>query len=438
MRKIHFFKSLALALWLCFLASSVSFAGDNHHIEKIRILGANRTDHSWLKAYLNLKLPAELTDLQLLEFQEKLLTSKVFSAADVSVHGDQLVILVDEKWTLVPVARGAFGGGTPLAVLGAYDIHLAGKLLTLGGEIRKYGDANPGGILYWRNPEWREKFHLGSEIWHNNRIRTLFDSNKNNIGNLITEASIFRVNVLRQWHDSHIPIKYGLDFKIVDEASAEASLLEGVTENGESEDELLSKVPLDLNAQSNLFALASVVFDNMKIENINLDGYRLVLKAGPQVSDGDVQSKTELEGYAFYHLPADLNGVAHGFYGSGSSRSVASQYYLGGFESVRGYVDGVVYGPKAAYGNFELRKLMRSTKYLWFQPTVFYDTGMAGRTWKDAQDKVLSSAGIGMRFTIPQIYRMMIRIDYAWSTDGSGQRGITAGMNQFFQPYRPL
>jgi hypothetical protein len=33
---------------------------------------------------------------------------------------------------------------------------------------------------------------------------------------------------------------------------------------------------------------------------------------------------------------------------------------------------------------------------------------------------------------------MIFRIDYAWAVDGSGARGIAAGMNQFFDPYKPL
>jgi hemolysin activation/secretion protein len=91
-----------------------------------------------------------------------------------------------------------------------------------------------------------------------------------------------------------------------------------------------------------------------------------------------------------------------------------------------------------AYSNFEMRKLLRSFKYLWFQPVVFYDVGMAGSSWDVAQDQQRAAVGAGIRFDVPQVYRLMFRIDYAWATDGSGQQGITAGMNQFFQPYRPL
>jgi hypothetical protein len=44
----------------------------------------------------------------------------------------------NEKWTTIPVIRGAFGGGTPLLVAGLYDIHSFGSLWTLGAEARKY------------------------------------------------------------------------------------------------------------------------------------------------------------------------------------------------------------------------------------------------------------------------------------------------------------
>jgi hypothetical protein len=437
----NFFLCLALMSLGAVPESSAAPAIDEeqYNIESIRILGANRSDHNWIVNYLNLKLPLSISEPELKVLEEKLLTSKVFTSANIQVHKSQMVILVDEKWTLIPVIRGAIGGGTPLAVLGAYDIHLAGKLLTLGGEIRKYGDANPGGILYWRNPRWCEIYFLGGEMWKNNRVRGVYDNSGNYLGNLKTENSIFRINALRPIDNNpEANLKVGIDLKFVEESKASFEPDTDASSTRLSEIQSFEELSLNIEPQNSIFLLSTFVYDDMKIENINMSGYRALARSGPQMVDGKIHGKSEIELFAFNMLANDLNGVFHGFIGSGSSDSVKSLYRLGGFDSVRGYPDGIIYGQDSIYANFELRKLLRSSKYVWFQPTLFYDVGYAGENWQAAEQNQISSAGVGLRFAVPQIYRMMIRIDYAWSTDGSGQKGITAGMNQFFQPYRPL
>ena len=75
---------------------------------------------------------------------------------------------------------------------------------------------------------------------------------------------------------------------------------------------------------------------------------------------------------------------------------------------------------------------------MWIQSVLFADGGFAENQDFSLRETWTKSAGIGFRFAVPQINRMMFRIDYAWSLDGSGTQGITAGMNQFFQPYKPL
>ena len=78
------------------------------------------------------------------------------------------------------------------------------------------------------------------------------------------------------------------------------------------------------------------------------------------------------------------------------------------------------------------------SKYLWLQSAAFIDAGEAGTSWQDAGTNGRVSAGVGMRFSVPQVYRLMLRIDYAWSLVGPQTQGVTLGLNQFFDALTPL
>jgi hypothetical protein len=58
---------------------------------------------------------------------------------------------------------------------------------------------------------------------------------------------------------------------------------------------------------------------------------------------------------------------------------------------------------------------------------------MRGGKFSDGRE---TSFGGGIRIAIPQIYRFVIRIDYGMSLGSTKSRGLSIGLNQFFQPYK--
>ena len=112
-------------------------------------------------------------------------------------------------------------------------------------------------------------------------------------------------------------------------------------------------------------------------------------------------------------------------------------YYLGGLDSVRGTPEGALSGRKALYANVELRHASLRFDNIWLQGVVFSDYGAAHHDWWDIGDNGVLSAGGGFRIIVPHVSRMVFRLDFA--RDFNHQvNGISAGMNQFFDPYRPL
>jgi hemolysin activation/secretion protein len=184
--------------------------------------------------------------------------------------------------------------------------------------------------------------------------------------------------------------------------------------------------------------LVTILYDDVEINQLEEDGLRAKLRVGPNITSGRSHSLAELEAFYYRMLPLAVNFAGHAFFGQSTLNEVSSLYFLGGFDSVRGLPDGIAYGTRTGYLNLELRHVSLKRKYFWLQPVLFADAGSAGPEWQMLRDDIRSSAGAGLRIAIPQVYRLIFRIDYAVSTDGSGSRGITAGMNQFFDPYRPL
>jgi outer membrane protein assembly factor BamA len=179
-----------------------------------------------------------------------------------------------------------------------------------------------------------------------------------------------------------------------------------------------------------------MAFDNMRVEGLSSHGLKFKLSSGLSKSMGRSGGFSELEAFGFYALSTDFNFASHLYGATTSQNSVGSLYYLGGFDSVRGLPDGIKYGNKILYGNFEARIIAARFHYAHIQPVVFYDSGSA---WMNDHDPLRgreTSVGAGVRIAIPQIYRFVVRVDYGKSVGSTRSQGLSIGLNQFFQPYK--
>lgn len=436
-------RAMALAWILVGLAEFLSppaLADDGYRIADVELIGVKRTNKHWLVEYLGLKLPQVVSDAQLGTFARKLLTTAVFTNVTITVRPTSetspdhiMVIVLDEKWTTIPVVRGAYGGGTPLTVLGVYDTHSFGKLWTLGAESRKYGDAPAGFVTWARAPRWLEGNHvLGIELWQEFRVRSIYDKNDTELGTFNTDTKRIRALFAHP-----LPIsnwQAGLDLKTSFDAPTTFAPAEDATITAAPSSIALSNVK-----EQQVSPMARLVYDDINIDNLDHDGWRFIASAGPQFSSKRGNSaRAEAELFNYQLMGNNFNLAAHALVGQSTDTALASQYFLGGLDSIRGIPDGAVYGARAAYANIELRHLTQRWRYCWLQTVAFVDAGGAASEWRKVGAQARSSAGVGLRIAIPQIYRLIFRIDYAWSLDGSGSQGFAAGLNELFQPYPPL
>lgn len=425
--------------WLiaALLLAAPLFAGGGVHIEGIAFKGLHRTSASWLADYLGLQCPCALSAEDLEALRIRLLTTQIFQDVTLDLvprpeapETFDLQIEVQEKWTIIPVIRGAFGGGTPLLVAGIYDTHMFGSLWTLGAESRTYGSAPTGGVMWIRAPRWLEGRHfLNLELWRDNRVRSVYDRDDKEVAQIYGSATVVVAEALFPLGESaKTPWQSGLRLHFREQATLDWKDLSRASDPAVFHLEPVSQKRL----------LARLVYDDMAVLQQNLQGLRFLVNLGPGWSDEKNRSTLEQELYWYGLWGADWNLGFHEWLGLSDDRSYQSLYFLGGFDSVRGLPDGVMYGNKAVYGNLELRKIFHRSRYVWWQTATFIDYGAAGYTVAGWRNNDRASAGFGLRLAVPQVNRLVLRADYAWSCDDPRTSSISIGMNQFIDPYRPL
>jgi hypothetical protein len=394
--------------------------------------GLEATQQEWMTEYLDLACPCQLTAADLERLRSKLLTTQVFQSVDLKVETleqsehQRLRIHVLEKWTVIPVIRGAVGGGTPLLVVGIYDSHAWGRLWTIGGETRTYGQAPTGGVVWARAPRWRQGFHyLNFELWRDNRIRSFYDERDREIGSVYGSATSLVAEGLAPILSSGW--QWGL------RANYRQQNILRWYEEAAFGPEGIKLDPVDLQRWQ-----LRLVYDDLEVDQLAIKGSRFLLTGGPVISEGRTSYGFEQEFFAYGRWDPDWNLVWHQWLGYAQERSYQNLFFLGGFDSVRGLPDGSLYGNKAYYVNVEARRMFHRARYAWFQAAAYLDYGSAGFSFKDLKERDRATLGAGLRIAIPQVHRLMLRVDYAWSLDRPETSSISAGMNQFIDPYRPL
>ncbi|WP_141730928.1 BamA/TamA family outer membrane protein [Oligoflexus tunisiensis] len=427
--------------WLILLligGTRLALAQDaTYRIQQIEIKGLGRTNVNWLMEYAGLECPCELTGADIDALKTRLLTTQVFQDVAVQIkESDQgpdawrLEIEAREKWTVIPVIRGAFGGGTPLVVAGIYDTHVFGSLWTMGAEARTYGSAPTGGVIWIRAPRWQSGRHyLNLELWRDNRIRSVYDREDQEVAQIYGRATAVIAEALVPLsEDPQSPWQAGVRVNLRQQHELEWQMQKSAAARG----------VFNLQPVNQKRLLARLVYDDMAVLQQNLQGLRVLLNAGPTWTREKNQASLEQELFWYGLWEGDWNLAFHEWLGLSDDRSYQSLFFLGGFDSVRGLPDGVMYGNKAVYGNLELRKIFHRSRYVWWQAATYIDYGAAGYALKDWTTNDRASAGLGLRLAVPQVNRLVFRVDYAWSLGEPSTSSISIGMNQFVDPYRPL
>lgn len=414
--------------------SSIEAFKAKKKVEDIIFEDLERTDETWLREYLGVSFPSELSSEDLDFLRRKILTTGVFHRAEldfVRVKDKRYVrARIWEKWTTIPVVRAEVGGGTPLYVAGIYDQHSLGKLITLGGEARKYGDEKPGFVVWAKSPRHSAgKYSLGAEYWSEIRKRTFYDNDGN-------EEALFTDRGKRVRTYFYAPSPFSSSNSVSEKIGFDAEYKYRDSADLEIEENALASDLLFPEKGENVKASIAYVSDDIELDTYDYDGGRYILEIGASYSKDKLYRNSRAEGF-LYKIISPFNLAAHFELLESQDKSASDLKFLGGFGSVRGYPDGIERGSHLYYLNLEARHIGIKYEKVQFQFNSFFDIGKAGYGFEELKGKPLKSAGIGIRIASPNIHRLMLRVDYGKSLDGKFS-GISIGLNQFFQPYRPL
>ncbi len=398
--------------------------------------GFGRTNESWAREYLELDAFTSPSEKDLEFIRQKLMTTDIFTAVkiDQKINPDSSCTVhleVTEKITTIPVVRGEYGGGTPLVVLGGYSMNTFGRLMAVGGEVRRYGKMAPGAFLFFKSPRaWNNKGRWGAELWLDRRSRAFYDVESRLYGNAKSEAWRAKMQWLR-------PLAEGWQAGFQAQVSRERPTLFEADPSYQGTQKLApSDLYMDAKGGSGGVLGPMLAHDGLSVDGLNLDGLKFTWTTGRSKAADRLGFSTEGELFAFALLPESINLASRIYTAKSNQNSLGTVFYLGGFDSVRGLPDGVHYGNNAVIGNFEARIIAAKFKYAHLQPAIFLDTGSAWMEGNAPSQNRESSFGGGLRIAIPQVLRLVLRIDYGWSVGRTKSSGLNIGINQFFQPQK--
>jgi len=402
-------------------------------VRHIEILGLSRTDKHVVMREL---LFNEGDRISLLEFEQsiqRLRNTRIFSRVEWRIEpldndGVNIVLLLEERWTLIPVAKFNEGGDTMYYVVGVYNVNSFGRYLETGAQYEAWNN-EPGGVIWFRNPRFMDRrVLLGADLWSVKRPRTLYEADGSDQGHYVSQRQRFNsfvdwelnskltLGVAAEWlHDRIIAIKENdlLDPQIkshLDSFQPTKNLITSIHGRWgkiDQHDELLQGSELEFSA-----------------------GY-----SGESLYSDDSFYKAEIDAKMFHRLKHDDNFAVRVKLGTTDSSKLPFYFFLGGFENVRGYLDGQIRARQYWQSNVEYRHTFIKRNWYYGQALAFADAMQAlhpDSALEQNNTDIFSSLGLGLRIGSPKIYRFNLRLDLALVTSHPATSRLSVGVQQFF------
>ncbi|MCA2960298.1 MAG: BamA/TamA family outer membrane protein [Silvanigrellales bacterium] len=410
-----------------------AFAGRT--IAAVRVEGLGRTDLSVVERELLFAPGQTVVERDIARSLQRLKNLRIFRDARARVEpapdgSAVIVVTVEEKWTVIPVARFGGGGGSAFFVIGAYDLNLLGRYLEAGAQYENFNGIH-GGVLWFRDPRLlgaRQKLSLDAGT--QGRTRVVYQgADSETVGAYVHRKRRVAAAVDREifsW------VTLGVGGEVVQDAFGTNTLtLE------ESRANQRNAFELPTSART-VLVQGRATFGGLNLDDYLVSGFQADVRldlAKPLLRSQRDYHRVSIQGLAFGLLPFQQNLGARVGAGTTDALELPDRFFLGGLEHVRGYRDGEFVGRKIWYLNAEYRVPSLRTRLVVLQHVVFFDTGDAAQEWsrfRFVHSSTPRSAGAGLRFIVPPVARFNVRLDYAFALTRSKGRGIVFGMQQFF------
>lgn len=426
-------KLFIIKLILYSIFQSFTSIGFSQEIEQIILNGNNKTDRELILKEITFKENSIFSESEKERSLKRLKKMGLFSAIKIEkkiVNDDKVNVIIElqEKWTTIPILKFSSGGGLSQTTIGVYDPHLWGKYIELGGQYEKLGTSSSG-VLWYKQPRlFPNRMGIGLQLWSQSRLRVKYDQNledKKIIHGFLHKRNKIYFETFKEYGD-YIKIRGVLEY------------------HGDSfsRDQLTDEVKTisagkELPAGTNIF-LYSLGLDYSDIESFSeiLRGFQ----ASIDIQWADVREPKALDSF----LQSDLMILYYKDWQSrwnwaqriqlGTTSTEILQYwnYLGGLKSIRGFADNRFAGRYYWLSNSEMRYTLIKKNTSILQLVAFYDLVSVAENWKRLDTSSGSSTGMGVRWMLPRVYRLVLRADYAVTLKRKDDQSLSFGVQQFF------
>lgn len=423
-----------LALLVCMHLTMPVHAADPgpYRIAKIEFAGLGRTSESVVYREMTFEAGDVVEKPEIEESVQRLRNLGLFRTAEyrlapVDDDSYELLITVDERWTLMPFGNIRFGGNLFSLTAGLFDINLLGLYYEAGLQYSRLGDTNSF-LVWFHDPRFlNQRLLVGTDVAWTNRLRGFYDQDDGSFeGAYLRFRRQFRVFVNKEFENW---LALGATFSgQFDEFSFGLLSEEGA-------DEYLASFG-SLPENTRLFTLSTTLrVGRINAFSYNFEGARFIQSiAHSDTIWGSTHRQTtlfsEVRGYA--RLPLKINLAGRAGFGTTTGDHIEQQFFVGGFGTLRGFIDSRFRGKHTWYSNAEFR--IPSFDHPWFvlQHIAFLDA--AGADDRPSQIWTVdgASTGLGLRLIIPKIFSFVARVDYAVSIVGNGASSLSFGAQQFF------
>lgn len=353
------------------------------------------------------------------------------SSESYEENGKQILGLhLKNKFSLIPILKFKSGGGTSLLTVGAYEANFMNRLVEVGGQYENLNGKN-GAVFWFRHPyflSWRNR--VGADFYNRTVDLPLLTLTGE-------EEAFFDNKELRfngRWMRTVTPyLRAGLILSLVrNNFEMDNSTPDRAAKNAA----FTAKRPIRSGRTVSIRPRLTV--GKLRDEGIHVRGQELELRgewADPSLGSDFHFFKGEARWLSGYRPRPDVNVATQFAIGSKSGHEFQHKFYLGGLDSVRGFVDGQFRGEHMWLANVEVRPTLLNRPLWTLQGNVFTDIA---RTWdaksfssEGFKDPFLSF-GVGFRVILPRVYRGILRFDLARTQKPVTGYGFNLGLQQFF------
>tara|TARA_R110002049_G_scaffold100970_1_gene245407 strand:- start:335 stop:1609 length:1275 start_codon:yes stop_codon:yes gene_type:complete len=412
------------------LATTVTFCQEKRILD-VKIIGAVKTNESFLKSLLTIKNGAILDSVSIEKDVILIKRLPAISHAYYQVfysHDNfyNVFINIEENITIVPEINFWTTTNQQFSYkLGLYDYNFLGRNITFGGFYQRNRFDSYG--INFKAPNLFSKkwgLALNHQNWKSEEPLYFGENSANYLYNNVS----FEVLALYQ-----INLKHEIDFGI-NLFRERYQYLTGITD---------PSIPQTLDLDKTLFKLV-YSFDNLDYYYQYVTGFKSVLYAQYVFTANDFQNEFLIAWNDFFYykrIGENGNWANRMRFGLATNEnSPFAPFALDNNVNLRGVGILVDRGTGSFVLNTEYRHTIYDKNWLAIQTNIFTDLG----SWRNPggelndffqEDNIRIYSGIGLRFISKKIYNATFRIDYGFSVlnqKNNSNGGLVFGIGQYF------